>query len=71
MKAKPVVEVCPTYAEQSKLFCPTPALTGDKLYGYVSNFKLSAAFFKNIWVDICTCVKKKTISAGERIEKPF
>ena len=52
MIARHLLHECPIYAEQRKTFWPTPASFEDKLYGDVSELKLTAAFFSYIQVDI-------------------
>ena len=52
MTAKHLLQDCPTYAEQRKIFWPTPASFEDKLYGDINKLKLTAAYFNYIQVDI-------------------
>lgn len=52
MMAKHLLQDCLTYTEQRRLFWPTPATFEEKLYGNVINLKLTAAFIKNIQIDI-------------------
>ena len=44
MTAKHLLQECPTYAEQRKLFWPTFVPFEEKLYGDVNNLKVAAAF---------------------------
>lgn len=62
MTTKHVLKVCPIYVEQKQLFWPT--LAWFDLSGVFYNLKLTAAFFKNVKVDIWRYKKVKEKGGG-------